>query len=719
MIKSELLEIMRGLKETYLTESQVVKLCGKTVNYNPATIKKLLGSLVDSGDVIITERHKFAVTSKTGMIRGKFIGNVKGFGFVEPEDKNLDDLFIPERRVNGAVHGDIVLAKKSAPERGRAFIRKRKANDNDEGEIVRIIKRSVMNIVGVFQLVPGGGVVIPDDKRFTDQVFIPMDKMFGARVNNKVVVKILTFPSRNQMAVGEVVEVLGDINDLGVDTLSIVRSYGLTEVFPDAVKEEAKKVAVEPSEKDFENRRDFRADLTFTIDGEDARDFDDAISLVKDKDNYILKVHIADVSHYVKQGGEIDKEAFNRATSVYFPDMVLPMLPEELSNNVCSLNPNVDRLTLSVVIKFDKFGNIEDYEIVNGVINSNYRMTYTKVSKIFDGDKSVMKEYKEIVPMLTEMKSLAELLLKRRHDKGELDFDLPEVQIDMDEKNKIKDIYRKPRTMADRLIEQFMVVTNEVVARHMKNMEMPFVYRVHEAPTPEKMHTFNDFVKGIGLNLTVPEQEVEPRDVQKVLTAVKGKPMQIVINSLLLRSMQKAKYYERPLGHFGLALKDYCHFTSPIRRYPDLTIHRIIKLVIAGKMDRRAFDFYEEFVGASSIQSSDRETLADEAERAVDDLKKTEYMSKRIGEEYDGFISGVTENGFFVQLENTIEGFVAIDTLPTDNYYSDETKMAIIGKNHKYRLGQNLKIQVYHTDMVARKIDFITTDSPLLTDKEN
>lgn len=715
MTKLELLEAIRELREVYLSESQIIKHCGKTVNYNGATIKKLLDALVDDGEVVLTERHKYAVTEKTNIIKGKFIGNSKGFGFVEPEDKECEDLFIPERKVNGAVHGDVVLAKIV---NSSDFRRTRHSGDNKEGEVIKIIKRTTSNVVGVFSLIGGGGVVIPDDRRITDQVFILLDKTGGARTNNKVVVKMTAYPSRNTMAIGEVIEVLGDINDLGVDTLSIIRSYGLTEVFPEEVIKEANEVAKEPTEEDIKGRRDFRQELTITIDGEDARDFDDAISLSRDKDDFLLKVHIADVSHYVKQGSVIDVEAFRRATSVYFPDMVLPMLPESLSNGVCSLNPNVDRLTLSVVTRFDKFGNIKDYEIANGVINSNYRMTYTKVAKIFEGNKELSKEYKELVPMLNEMKSLAELLMARRHDKGELDFDLPEVQIDMDENNKIKDIYRKPRTMADRLIEQFMVVTNEVVARYARDMELPFVYRVHETPTPEKMHTFNDFVKGIGLNLTIPEQDVEPRDVQKVLTAVKGQSMQIVINSLLLRSMQKAKYYERPLGHFGLALKDYCHFTSPIRRYPDLTIHRIIKLIIDGKMDSRLYEFYEAFVSDSSVQSSDRERLADEAERAVDDLKKCEYMSKRIGEVYKGFISGITENGFFVQLENTIEGYVSIDTLPQDHYYSDETKMAIIGKNYKYRLGQQVEIQVFRTDLVTRKIDFVTTDSPLLTDEE-
>lgn len=719
MTKRELMEKLAGLKETYLTESQVVKHCGKSVNYNTATIRKLLGELVESGEVIITERGKYALTLRTSVVRGKFIGNIKGFGFVERADGSADDIFIPERRVNGAVNGDEVLVKVGADKKSFEFNRgrNRTSNRSSEGEIIRILKRTVTTIVGTYEIIAGGGVVLPDDKRFADQVFIPLGKSLDAKVKQKVVVKIITYPARNQMAIGEIIEVLGYINDIGVDTLSIVRSYGLTEQFPENVINEANKVAVEPTEEDFKNRKDYRNELTITIDGEDARDFDDAIGLKKEGENYHLFVHIADVSHYVKQGGEIDKEAFNRATSVYFPDMVLPMLPEALSNNICSLNPNVDRLSLSVEIRFDKFGNIIDYEFFNGVINSDYRMTYTKVAGIYDGDKALIKEYKKIVPMLKDMHTLAELLIKRRKDKGELDFDLPEVQIDMDENNKIKEIRRKPRTMADRVIEQFMVVTNEVVARQMKNMDMPFVYRVHETPSPEKIHSFNDFVKGIGLNLTIPEQDTKPRDVQKVLTAAKGGAMQIVINSLLLRSMQKAKYSEIPLGHFGLALNDYCHFTSPIRRYPDLTIHRILKLVITGQMNNRNYDFYDDFVHTSAEQSSQRERLADEAERAVDDLKKAEYMLKFIGKEFNGFISGVIENGFFVQLDNTIEGFVSLDTLPEDGYYYDETKLALIGASNKFRLGQSVKIKMFNADLLTRKIDFVLADEK--TDGEN
>ena len=710
MNKSELLNKMRALKETNLTENQIFRVVGESLNYNQTNLKQQLMELVESGDVVLTERHKYAVIEKTSIVKGKFIGNVKGFGFVERLSEKGEDLFIPERCVNGAVHGDTVLVKimpKTAKRNGR---RVQVSGASTEGEVLRIVKRELKTIVGTFMLFSGGAVVVPDDKRFTDQVFIMVDGMMGAKTNEKVVVEIIDYPSRNQMAVGKVIEILGDINDLGVDTLSIIRAFGLTEKFPEEVLLEAKAVAHEPDARDKMGRKDYTKDLVITIDGDDARDFDDAIHLTKDENGYELHVHIADVSHYVTQDSEIDKEAFKRATSVYFPDMVLPMLPEDLCNNICSLKPDVERLTLSVEIKFDPHGNIKDYSIHKGFIKSTNRMTYRKVTKILEGDKEICKEYKHLVPMLKDMAELATLLIKRRDRAGQLDFNLPEVQIDMDERNKIKDIYKKPRELSDRLIEQFMVVTNEVIARYMKDTQIPAVYRVHEVPTQEKMMSFNNCVKGMGLNLAIQEIEPEPRDVQKVLIAVKNRPMEIVVNSLLLRSMQKAKYYEAPLGHFGLALVDYCHFTSPIRRYPDLTIHRIIKMTMDGDMHGKTFDFYEDFVSRASEQSSSRERLADEAERTVDDLKKAEYMTRFIGEEFVGFISGLTENGIFVQLENTVEGMVMMDDLPTDKYVYDEARWMIIGKNNTFKLGQKLKIKVFSTDLVTRKVNFVLAE---------
>ena len=710
MNKSELLQRLRNLNEVYLTESQIMKVVGAELNYNQTNLKAQLAELVESGDMILTERHKFAVTDKTSIVKGKFCGNIKGFGFVERISEKGEDLFIPERSVNGAVHGDIVLVKVMPRTIKRNGRRVQTAGASTEGEVIRIIKRELKTIVGTFMLFSGGAVVIPDDKRFADQVFIMVDGMMGAKTNQKVVVEIIDYPSRNQMAVGKVIEILGDINDLGVDTLSIIRAFGLTEKFPEEVLLEAKAVANEPTARDKQGRTDFTNDLVITIDGDDARDFDDAIHLKKSEEGYELHVHIADVSHYVTQDSEIDKEAFKRATSVYFPDMVLPMLPEALSNNICSLNPDVERLTMSVIIHFDNFANIKDYSIHRGVIKSHNRMTYRKVTKILEGDKEMCKEYKHLVPMLKDMEELAKLLIKRRDRAGQLDFNLPEVQIDMDEKNKIKDIYKKPREMSDRLIEQFMVVTNEVVARYMKDMQVPAVYRVHEVPTEEKMHAFNECVKGMGLNLTLQEIEPEPRDVQKVLTAVKNRPMELVVNSILLRSMQKAKYYEAPLGHFGLALVDYCHFTSPIRRYPDLTIHRIIKLVLDGEMHGKTFNFYEDFVSRSAEQSSSRERLADEAERTVDDLKKAEYMTRFIGEEFVGFISGMSENGIFVQLENTVEGMIMMDDLPSDKYTYDEVRWMVVGKNNTFKIGQKIKIKVFSTDLITRKVNFVLAE---------
>lgn len=710
MNKSELLQRLRNLNEVYLTESQIMKVVGAELNYNQTNLKAQLAELVESGDMILTERHKFAVTDKTSIVKGKFCGNIKGFGFVERISEKGEDLFIPERSVNGAVHGDIVLVKVMPRTIKRNGRRVQTSGASTEGEVIRIIKRELKTIVGTFMLFSGGAVVIPDDKRFADQIFIMVDGMMGAKTNQKVVVEIIDYPSRNQMAVGKVIEILGDINDLGVDTLSIIRAFGLTEKFPEEVLLEAKAVANEPTARDKQGRTDFTNDLVITIDGDDARDFDDAIHLKKSEEGYELHVHIADVSHYVTQDSEIDKEAFKRATSVYFPDMVLPMLPEALSNNICSLNPDVERLTMSVIIHFDNFANIKDYSIHRGVIKSHNRMTYRKVTKILEGDKEMCKEYKHLVPMLKDMEELAKLLIKRRDRAGQLDFNLPEVQIDMDEKNKIKDIYKKPREMSDRLIEQFMVVTNEVVARYMKDMQVPAVYRVHEVPTEEKMHAFNECVKGMGLNLTLQEIEPEPRDVQKVLTAVKNRPMELVVNSILLRSMQKAKYYEAPLGHFGLALVDYCHFTSPIRRYPDLTIHRIIKLVLDGEMHGKTFNFYEDFVSRSAEQSSSRERLADEAERTVDDLKKAEYMTRFIGEEFVGFISGMSENGIFVQLENTVEGMVMMDDLPNDKYTYDEVRWMVVGKNNTFKIGQKVKIKVFSTDLITRKVNFVLAE---------
>ena len=433
-----------------------------------------------------------------------------------------------------------------------------------------------------------------------------------------------------------------------------------------------------------------------------------------DKEEYVLSVHIADVANYVKEGSQLDKEAFRRGTSVYFPDYVLPMLPKVLSNGICSLNPNEDRLAMSVVMKFDKFGNIKDYGMYEGVIRSNYRMTYTEVTKIFDGDQETKNKYIDVVPMLEKMAELAKILLKRRDDAGQLDFDLPEAQINVDSYGKITEIIKKPRNLSDRLIEQFMVITNEVIARHCSKINLPFVYRVHEDPTPERVSSFKAFIASFGLKLLAGNEGYKPMVFQKLLNQIKDTEFSKPISKIMLRSMQKARYAPENLGHFGLALKDYCHFTSPIRRYPDLVIHRIIKYMLRGELTANKLKVLEEFVVEASEQASITERNADEAERAVDDLKKAEYMLDKIGEVYEGNISGVTDGGVFVELDNTIEGYIYKENLPEDRYIFDETRYMLVGKRNRYMLGDRIAVRVANVDVNTRHIDF----EPAILEKE-
>lgn len=722
MIREKILSILESQKQVYFNENELLKKVGFVVDYDKKRLKKEIDGLTSAGTMVLSKNRKYALSSRAGLIKGILECNPKGYGFVRPQNGDLEDIFVHERNYNGAVHGDTVLVA-LAPQNKQRFHggrqRSNRREDRREGEIISVLQRRIVNIVGLFKNTGAGFIVVPDDQRFTDQVFVDKQDSMGATNNKKVVVKIIDYPTRIKMARGEIIEILGDVGDVGIDTLSIIRSYGLYETFPEDVEAEAENVGIEPTPKDLEGRRDFTQDMTITIDGEDARDFDDAISLKRDKNqDWQLCIHIADVAHYVKKDSRIDEEAFARATSVYFPDHVLPMLPQKLSNDICSLNPGKVRLTLSVVMTLDEDARVKDYEIVNGYIKSKNRMTYTEVTKILEGDEDTSKKYSHLVDMLKNMSDIAQKRIKYLENRGEIDFDMPEVQIDMNDKNEIENIRRKPRTISERLIEQFMIMTNEIVAKHIRLLEVPFVYRVHEIPSTEKLKSFNDFVSGLSLPYTLPESDAKPRDVQKVLRAARETPLGELIATLLLRSMQKAKYDSVPIGHFGLALRDYCHFTAPIRRYADLVIHRIIKLTIAGKLVGRELAFYDEYVDIAALQSSERERLADEVEREVDSLKKTEYMSKRIGEEFDGKISGVVESGFFVQLENTIEGFVGQDYLPEDRYYFDEKKHSYVGQKNIFKLGQKVKISVLRTDLVLRKIDFALVDEMTNKDKK-
>lgn len=708
--RESVLAVFENSKQKYLDFDEIAKRLGLTRGFDRQALASMLNELTRKDEIVFTKRNKYTLPENSGAVKATILANPNGYAFARPVAGG-DDIFIAERNLNGAAHGDTVLIKVEQKKRGQNYKGRgaQSARGRAEGSVMKILDRGYKTIVGTISPTSGGAIVVPDDQRFADSIFVPVNKLGGAKGISKVVLKIDEYPSRTRMSQGEVIEVLGDPNSFKVTTLSMIRSFGLIEDFPADVIKEADELNKPVSDEMIKGRKDFRNELTITIDGEDARDFDDAISLSMKGETYVLKVHIADVSNYVRENSALDKEAFRRGTSVYFPDYVLPMLPKTLSNGICSLNPEEDRLTMSVTMQIDKKGNILDYNIAEGVIRSDYRMTYTKVTKIFNGDPELRKQYAKIVPMLEKMKELALILLKRRDEAGQLDFDLPEAQINVDEEGKITEIVKKPRDISDRLIEQFMVITNEVVARHAKHMGLPFVYRVHEEPTFERVKAFKTFVSSFGLKLEAGNEGSEPKDFQKLLNEIKGTPQSEPISKVMLRSMQKARYDSQALGHFGLALKDYCHFTSPIRRYPDLTIHRILKYMLHGQLNENKVKVLESFVQEASEQSSLTERVADEAERAVDDLKKAEYMSERIGEVYEGKISSVIESGIFVELDNTIEGFVYVESLPDDHYIFDQTRYMLVGKRNKFSLGEKVTVKVDSVDINTRHIDFVLT----------
>lgn len=700
----EVIDVLKRLK--FATKEQVFKGIGAFSIESRIKAEKIISELIKNGDVVETARNKLALVKNVGIIKGEVAGNSRGFAFVIPIDKtDCEDLYVAERNLNGAVHGDIVLAKiiDKKSQKGR---HKKNQSLNRSGEIIKILKRGYSSIVGTFH---NNGVyysVVPDDARFAKDVFIQQDHTLSAQNGQKVVVEITRYPGRKDIAEGKIVEILGDASDYKVSTLSIVRNFGYSEEFPEDVIEESKKVPKEVKPKDIIGRKDYRKSICFTIDGDDARDFDDAISLKMDGELYCLFVHIADVSHYVSPTSAIGREAFKRGTSVYFPDYVIPMLPECLSNEMCSLQPNKDRLTLSLEMKINKNGEVVDYEIHEGIINSAFRMTYQKVTKILNKDDDLCKEYAIIVPMLDKMAELTKILIKRRDDMGQLDFDIAECQVVVDENYKTKDIIRKPRDLSDRLIEQFMLIANETIAKHFDKLNIPFVYRVHESPSEEGVKRFVEFTQALGLDGKKLTTSSRPKDFQKFLLESKNQLYETMVSKIMLRCMQKAVYFEKNLGHFGLACRNYCHFTSPIRRLADLTIHRIIKMTINGKLTQDKVASLEEYVHDVSEQASITERKADEVERAVDDLKKAEFMKDKIGQEFDAVISGVVESGIFVELNNTVEGFIDIDILPSDKYYYEERKIRLVGRKNIYILGAKLRVKLLSVDLPRAHINF-------------
>ena len=662
--------------------------------------QKIIKSMEKEGLIVRTRTDHFGVPDKMGLVTGKLQAHPRGFGFVLPEEER-PDVFIPGNAMNGAMHGDRVIAKVTREEGN---------GKKCEGEIIRILERGITKTIGIYEDSRNFGFVVSDDKRIHQDIFIPKADRNGAESGQIVVVEITKWPEKRRNPEGRIVEILGNKGDRGIDILTIIKKHNLPEEFPEKVIGAAEMISEEIPSKEYERRMDLRHLKIVTIDGEDAKDLDDAVSIEKKENgNYYLGVHIADVTNYVKEKGALDKEALKRATSVYLIDRVIPMLPRKLSNGICSLNPKVDRLTLSCFMEIDKKGKVVDYKIAETIIKTTERMTYTDVTKILrDKDEETIERYKHLYDEFIMMEELCGILNKKRLDRGAIDFDFAECKVILNEHGKPVEIKPYERAIANRVIEEFMLVCNETVAEYMFWANMPFVYRVHEDPDEEKLQNFNEFVYNLGYFVRMGKDKIHPKDLQDIVAKAKGKDEEVIVNTLLLRSMKQARYSPECIGHFGLAAKYYCHFTSPIRRYPDLMIHRIIKQYINGGMDDTKIQRFTKDVDVASMQSSEMERVAQEAEREVDDLKKAEYMSERIGQEFDGVISSVTNFGIFIQLPNTVEGLVHISDLDDDYYVFDEKTLSLIGERKKkiYRLGDKRRVVVSKVDLASYEIYF-------------
>lgn len=578
-----------------------------------------------------------------------------------------------------------------------------------EGTITKIISRGTTRIVCTYEKSKTFGFAVPDNPKFGSDIFIPQERSKGAVSGHKVVVEITDYGKEGRKPEGKVVEIIGHINDPGTDIMSIVKAYDLPVEFSEKIMHQVENVSNEVSTADMAGRMDFRDWQTVTIDGEDAKDLDDAITLTKEGDNYKLGVHIADVSNYVQEHSALDVEALSRGTSVYLVDRVIPMLPHKLSNGICSLNAGENRLTLSCVMTIDTKGNVIDHTIAESVIKVDRRMSYTSVKKILeDHDENEIREYEELVPMFELMQELAAILRKKRMKRGSIDFDFPETKIVLDDKGKPVEIKPYERNVATKIIEDFMLIANETVAQDYFWQELPFVYRTHDNPDTEKIKKLSTFINNFGYSIHIGQDEVHPKELQKLLQKIDGTPEEALISRLTLRSMKQAKYTTMSTGHFGLATPYYCHFTSPIRRYPDLQIHRIIKDNLRGRMNAKKIEHYDKILPEVAKHSSEMERRADEAERETDKLKKVEYMSERIGEVFEGVISGVTEWGFYVELPNTVEGLVHVTTLVDDYFHYNESTYELVGEvtNIRYKLGQRVHVMVTGTDKILRTIDF-------------
>lgn len=664
--------------------------------------ESLINELIAEGRVFETKKGKLASPKDLQMATGTFIGHARGFGFVTP-DAGGEDIFIPASETMGAMQKDRVLYK---------MLHKAEKGKKADGVIVRILERGQQRIVGTFEAGSKGyGFVVADDKKIAKDIFISRENTKGAVTGHKVVVEITDYGEDRRNPEGKVIEILGHINDPGVDILSVIRRYELAVEFPEEVYAEIEHLGTEVAEADKKGREDLRDLLTITIDGADAKDLDDAVSLKRlGNGNFELGVHIADVSHYVRENTALDKEAYARGTSVYLVDRVIPMLPHKLSNGICSLNPHVDRLALSCLMEVNGRGEVVSHRILESVINSDYRMTYTAVREILeDGTPALLEQYAEILPMLEDMEELRQLLGEKRRKRGSVNFDLPESKIILDENGKPIDIKPYEKSIATNMIEEFMLVCNETIAENSFWQEMPFMYRSHQEPDEDKLEKMEQFLRGFGYYLRKKDGEIHPRELQKVLQKAEDTDEERIITRMVLRSMMQARYTAENGGHFGLAAKYYCHFTSPIRRYPDLEIHRMIKKMLHGELDEKASAYYRRKMPDWAKHCSKQERVAEDAERDTDALKKVEFMEDKVGQIYEGIISGVTNWGIYVELPNTIEGMIALSQMDDDYYEFDEKKMLVFGKRTKksYRLGDKVVVSVAKVDRMMGTIDFV------------
>ena len=696
-------------------------------------LMEVLDALVAEGRIGVSKKGKYG-KAETFSVNGIFSGHPKGFGFVTVEGME-QDVFIPEDKTGAALHGDrvqIVVEPDSRMSGSRSGMGS--GGRRAEGAVIRVLEHANEEVVGYYQKNKNFGFVIPDNQKLAKDIFIPQGCDMGAVTGHKVVVKITDFGSEKHKPEGRVTEIIGHVNDPGTDILSIVRAYGLPEAFPQEVMEEIEDipdhvtVPGQPVEMgslygisdlvspdgwsgELSGRLDLRGLQTVTIDGEDAKDLDDAVTICRDgQGHYILGVHIADVSHYVKEGSPLDREARKRSTSVYLVDRVIPMLPHKLSNGICSLNAGTDRLALSCIMEVDAQGTVLDHRIAGTVIHVDRRMTYTAVNAVVtDRDEAVMAEYEEFVPMFDCMKELADILRENRRKRGAIDFDFPESKIVLNEQGKPLEIKPYERNAATRIIEDFMLLANETVAEDYYWQSIPFLFRSHDNPDPEKMKQLGTFINNFGYFIKMQHGEIHPKELQKLLDKIEGTPEEALLSRLTLRSMKQAKYTTLCSGHFGLATRYYTHFTSPIRRYPDLQIHRIIKETLKGGLSDKRAAHYEKILPEVAVQTSALERRADEAERETDKLKKCEYMSRFIGQDFDGAISGVTNWGLYVELPNTVEGLVRMSDLDDDYFIFDEQHYELIGEMTKktYKLGQPVRVTVSSTDRLLRTVDFI------------